>query len=100
MKITATELAAITKGRIEGDPKASVHTFAKIEEAGEGALTFLANPKYTHFLYNTGATIALVAEAFEAEHPLPPTLTLLRVENPYETLAQLMAMVNQSTALP
>lgn len=100
MKITAKELAAITNGRIEGDPQASVNTFAKIEEAGEGALTFLANPKYTHFLYTTGATIALVADSFTPDRQLPPTLTLLRVENPYETLASLMAMVESMTARP
>lgn len=94
MKISAQELAAITGGAIKGNPAASVSSFAKIEEATPGSLTFLANPKYTHHIYNTGATIALVAADFNPEHPLPEGLTLICVDNPYETLAKLMTMVS------
>lgn len=88
----------MTGGRVQGDPDAEVCEFAKIEEAGHGALTFLANPKYTPWLYTTHATVALVSEAFEPEHQLPSTLTLVRVEDPYKTLARLMSLVQQQTA--
>ena len=100
MKITAKDLASLTGGTVEGNPEAVVHTFAKIEEAQEGALTFLANPKYTPCLYETGATIALVADTFVAEKPLPAALTLLRVKDPYETLARLMSMVSSAMERP
>lgn len=100
MKITAQELAAITGGTVQGNPQAAVTTFAKIEEATPGSLTFLANPKYTHFLYDTRATIALVADDFAPEHELPESLTLLRVKDPYETLAHLMTLVQASNQQP
>lgn len=100
MNITAKELAGLTGGFVQGDPDASVSTFAKIEEAEAGALTFLANPKYTHYLYSTHASVAIVAEDFEPEKPLPEGLTLLRVKDPYESLAQLMSMVQSAMPQP
>lgn len=100
MKITAEELALLVKGEVKGNPKASVSTFSKIEEAGPGSLTFLANPKYTHYIYTTGASIALVGKDFTPEKELPESLTLLIVDNPYETLARLMTLVKQQQSRP
>lgn len=100
MKITAKELAGLTGGYVQGDPDATVHTFAKIEEAETGTLTFLANPKYTHYIYSTRATVAIVAEDFMPERELPAGLTLLCVKDPYESLARLMAMVQASAPRP
>lgn len=94
MKISAKELAEITGGTVEGNPEATVSTFSKIEEATSESLTFLANPKYTHHIYSTRAGIALVKSDFQAEHPLPEGLTLVRVDDPYVTLAHLMSYVN------
>lgn len=93
MEISAQELALITGGTVDGDSAAVVSSFAKIEDAAPGALTFLANPKYTHYLYSTKASIALVNNRFKAEQPLPPQLTLVRVSDPYATLAHLLAYV-------
>lgn len=90
MEISAKELAGIVGGIVEGNPDTRVSAFSKIEEATHASLTFLANPKYTHFLYDTKAGIALVSNDFVAEHPLPDTLTLVRVADPYATLATLM----------
>lgn len=90
MEISAIELASIIGGSIEGNPSAKVSKFAKIEEADSDSLTFLANPKYTHFLYETNAGIALVSNDFTPEKSLPETLTLVRVADPYATLATLM----------
>lgn len=75
-------------GAVEGNPDAAVSTFAKIEEAGPGAITFLANPKYTHFIYTTGASVVLVSRDFAPEQPVKATL--VRVDNPYETLSRLL----------
>lgn len=92
MKFTASQIAAATGGHIEGNEHAAVGSFAKIEEAHEGDITFLANPKYTHHIYTTGASIVLVSNDFVAEYPV--TATLIRVPDPYATLSQLMQMVD------
>ncbi len=92
MKLTTEQLAALVHGTIEGDAKAYITNYSKIEEATEGCLTFLANPKYTHFIYTTKATAVLVRKDFEAEQPI--TTTLIRVDDPYETLAFLLNMVS------
>ena len=60
MEFTAKQIAQFVQGVIEGDENASVTTFTKIEEGVLGAISFLANPKYTHYLYETkssGSTI-------------------------------------------
>lgn len=93
MNISAQDLAAIVGGVVEGDPTVQVSSFSKIEEATKSSLTFLANPKYTHYIYETKAGIALVKEDFMPEHELPSHLTLIRVADPYVTLARLMSYV-------
>lgn len=100
MEISAKELAALIGGQIEGDPDVKVCTFSKIEEARPGSLTFLANPKYTHYIYDTNAGIVLVKDDFKAEFPLPKHVTLLRVPDPYATLASLMAYVENLKPVP
>ncbi len=81
-------------GTVQGNPDTAVSTFAKIEEAGPDALTFLANPKYTHYIYETHAGIVLVSNDFAPEHPV--SATLIRVADPYETLSRLMELVAQA----
>ena len=100
MEITAKDLAALVSGRIEGSEDAKVHAFSKIEDAQPGTLTFLANPKYTHYIYSTRASIVLVSEDFQAEEPLPQTVTLIRVADPYATLARLMEYVESLKPKP
>ncbi len=92
MEFTAGQIAAAVGGAVEGDENICVSTFAKIEEAGKNALTFLANPKYTHHIYTTDAGVVLVRRDFVAEHPVHATL--IRVDDPYATLSQLMQMVD------
>ena len=65
MEYTASQIADILDGSIVGDKDARVSTLAKIEEATEGSLAFLANPKYTRFVYSTKASITLVCECFQ-----------------------------------
>lgn len=93
MELSANELAALTGGVVEGDGSVKVSTFAKIEEGIPGALSFLANPKYTHYIYDTDSSIVLVRRDFVAEHPVKATL--IRVDDPYATVAHLLEMVEQ-----
>ncbi len=78
---------------MEGNPEAKVSTFAKIEEGKEGALSFLANPKYAHHLYDTQSTIVLVNEDMQLEREVKPTL--IRVKNAYEAVAHLLQIYEQ-----
>jgi UDP-3-O-[3-hydroxymyristoyl] glucosamine N-acyltransferase len=90
MEFTAKQIAELIQGRIEGDENATVNTFAKIEEGKKGAISFLSNPKYTHFVYNTESTIVLIDENVELEQPTKATL--IRVKNAYECVAKLLQM--------
>ena len=90
MEFTAKQIAEFVEGRVEGNENASVNTFAKIEEGREGALSFLSNPKYTHYLYDTKSTIVLINEDVELEKAVSPTL--IRVKNAYESVARLLQL--------
>ena len=96
MEITVQQLAAMVQGTVEGDGSIVINNYAKIEEATAGCLTFLANPKYTHYIYSTQASAVLVRKDFVPEHPL--AAALIRVEDPYATLAQLLNFVNSQMA--
>ncbi len=88
MEFTAQQIAQFVEGKIEGDENATVNTFAKIEEGKEGAISFLSNPKYTHYIYDTKSSVVLVDESVVLEHPV--STTLIRVKNAYECVAKLL----------
>lgn len=90
MEFTAKQIADFIGGRVEGNEQTTIHTFAKIEEGKEGAITFLSNPKYTHYIYDTKASIVLINDDVELEKPV--SATLIRVPNAYECVAKLMQM--------
>ena len=90
MEFTAKQIAGFIQGKVEGDENATVHTFCKIEEGRPGAISFLSNPKYTHYLYNTEASIVLINDDLVLEEPV--NATLIRVENAYECVAKLLQM--------
>ena len=94
MEFSALQIAGFLRGTIEGDPNVLVSSFSKIEEGKPGTLSFLSNPKYNQYIYDTEASIVLVNNSFEAEKPLKATL--IRVENAYESLALLLNLVEQS----
>ena len=75
---------------MEGNEQTAVHDFAKIEEGKEGSITFLSNPKYTQYIYDTKASIVLVNEDLQLEHPV--AATLIRVKNAYDCVAKLLQM--------
>ena len=92
MEISALHLAALVIGKIDGDPNININTFSKIEEAKAGSLTFIANPKYAHYIHSTEASVVLVKSDFQTEGPVKPTL--VKVDDPYTVLATLLNMVS------
>ncbi len=94
MEFTAKQIAAYLQGEIVGDENATVHTFAKIEEGIKGALSFLSNPKYEPYLYQTASSIVLVNRDFVPEQEVKATL--IKVDNAYESLARLLTLYEQS----
>lgn len=90
MEFTAKQIAAYIGGEIVGDENATVSTFAKIEEGVKGALSFLSNPKYAPYIYDTQSSIVLVNNDFVPERPVQTTL--IKTANAYESLAKLMAL--------
>ncbi len=94
MEFTATTIAGFLKGEIEGNPDIKVNTIARIEEGHPGALSFLSNPKYEHYIYTTASSIVLVNKSFVASSEI--SATLIRVENAYEAFASLLNLVDQA----
>ena len=90
MEFTAKQIADFIGGRVEGNEDARVNTFAKIEEGKEGAITFLSNPKYTPYVYETKASIVLINDDVQLDKPV--NATLIRVKNAYECVAKLLQM--------
>lgn len=90
MVFTAQQIASFVGGEVEGNPNASVTTFAKIEEGVPGALSFLANPQYEQYIYNTKSSVVLVNKDFQLKSPVETTL--VRVDNAYESVAKLLTL--------
>lgn len=94
MEFTAGAVAQMLNGTVEGDPGTILNTIAKIEEGHEGALSFLSNPKYEPFIYTTGSSAVLVKTDFKPARQVKATL--IRVADPYQAVAQLLAMYEQA----
>jgi UDP-3-O-[3-hydroxymyristoyl] glucosamine N-acyltransferase len=94
MEFTAATIAGFLKGEVEGDPEATVNTIAKIEEGHKGALSFLSNPKYEHYIYTTGSSVVLVNKTFIPTGKIDATL--IKVDNAYEAFASLLRLVDQA----
>ena len=93
MKFTAQQIAGILEGDIIGNPDVEVSKLSKIEEGTKGSLTFLANPKYTSYIYSTKASITIVNKTFEPEHDI--STTLIKVEDAYKSFSKLLEYYNQ-----
>ncbi len=93
ISFSAQQIATVLNGTVEGDPSVEISNFSKIEEGKPGTITFLANPKYTHYIYTTNASIVLVNNDFVAEKPV--NATLIRCANAYAALAILLDMVEK-----
>lgn len=90
MVFTAQQIAGYTGGTVEGDPNVTIGTFAKIEEGVEGALSFLANPQYEDYIYETKSSVVLVNKDFQPSREVKATL--VRVDNAYESVAKLLQL--------
>ena len=88
MELTAKQLAEVLHGTVEGNPDAKVTSFAKIEHGKPGQLCFYANPKYEHYVYTSRASVLLVNADITPKEPVTPTM--VRVENAYNALAELL----------
>lgn len=94
MEFTAATIAGFLKGEIIGNPDVVVSTVAKIEEGHEGALSFLANPKYEHYLYTTHSSVVLVNRSLVPSSEVKATM--IRVDNAYEAFASLLQLVDKA----
>lgn len=88
MTFNAAQIAAIINGKVEGDNNAAVSSFGKIEEATAGQLSFLANPKYEDYIYDTKASIIIINESLVLKQVVSPTL--IRVPDAYTAFAALL----------
>jgi UDP-3-O-[3-hydroxymyristoyl] glucosamine N-acyltransferase len=93
MKFTAKQISDILQGEIVGNPNEEVYKLSKIEEGQKGSLTFLSNPKYTHFLYTTNASVAIVNNTFIPEKEI--STTLIKVSDSYKAFSTLLEFYNQ-----
>ncbi|MDE6207822.1 MAG: UDP-3-O-(3-hydroxymyristoyl)glucosamine N-acyltransferase [Muribaculaceae bacterium] len=93
MQFTAQIIAQHLGGIVEGNAEVTVSDFSKIDEGRPGTITFLSNPQYTRYIYDTQASIVIVRKDFVAEQPV--AATLIRVENPYVALSSLLSLVSQ-----
>jgi UDP-3-O-[3-hydroxymyristoyl] glucosamine N-acyltransferase len=93
MEFTAQQIAGVLNGQIEGDANVKITKLSKIEEGVPGSISFLANPAYTHHIYNTQASLVIVNKDFVATAPI--TSTLIRVESAAAAFAKLLEMYNQ-----
>jgi len=94
MNFTAAVIAEFLKGSVEGDPNASVSDISKIEEGRPGTLSFLANPKYEKYIYETQSSIVIVNVDFKPQKKI--NSTLVRVKNAYESFAALLRLYEES----
>lgn len=92
MKFTAKQIAGILNGTIEGNPDVEVHQLSKIEEGAEGSLSFLANKKYDHFIYETTASVVIINNDFKLDKKVQPTL--IRVADAYTSFSKLLEYYN------
>ncbi len=93
MIFTARQIAGILNGTVDGNPDAQVSTVSKIEEGAPGSLSFLANPKYTDYIYTTKASAVIVGKDFEPQQTL--STTLIRVDDAYQSFAKLLEYYNK-----
>jgi len=95
MEFSAVQIAQLLDGIVEGNEQAMVSNLSKIEEGIAGTLSFLANPKYTNFIYETDASIVIVNKSLVLEKPIKNGCTLIRVDDSYASFAKLLEMYNQ-----
>ena len=92
MNFTAGQIADQLNGTVVGNRDVDINTLSKIEEGKKGSLTFLANPKYTEYIYSTDASATIVANDFEPTEKI--TTTLIKVKDPYSSFTTILELFN------
>ena len=85
MAVRLAELAARFGCELRGDPDTRIERVASLEEAGAGALSFLANPRYAKHLAATRAAAVVLDAPSAAACPVPALIA----RNPYATYARI-----------
>lgn len=98
MQFSARQIADFLKGEVVGDENVMVSDFSKIEQGRKGTLSFLSNPKYTPYIYQTEASVVLVNADFKPEQPV--NATLIKVEDSYKALGMLLSLVEMNMPKP
>jgi UDP-3-O-[3-hydroxymyristoyl] glucosamine N-acyltransferase len=80
LRLSATKIAEVVNGTVEGNPDVEVSTVSKIEDATSSSLCFLSNTKYGHYLKTTSAGIVLLDDSITT---VPEGLTVIRCSHPY-----------------
>ena len=93
MNFTAGHIADQINGTVVGDRDIDIFNISKIEEGSKGSLTFLANPKYTEFIYTTKASAAIVSSDFEPTERIE--LTLIKVKDPYSSFTTILELFDK-----
>ncbi|WP_196888628.1 UDP-3-O-(3-hydroxymyristoyl)glucosamine N-acyltransferase [Aureivirga sp. CE67] len=93
MKFKASQIAEVLEGKVVGNPDAEVSKLSKIEEGEKGSLSFLSNPKYIPYIYNTKATVVIVNKAFEPEKEV--SCTMIKVDDAYKAFSKILAFYNE-----
>ena len=89
-----SEVAKHLNGTLIGPGNIVINGPAKIEEAGEGDITFISNPKYKHFLDTTKASAVVVdkdTDSIELPH--------IKVENAYMGFLLLLKLFDPQRGL-
>ena len=92
MNFTAGQIADQLDGTVIGNRDVDINALSKIEEARKGSLTFLANPKYTEYIYSTDASATIVSNDFEPTEKI--TTTLIKVQDPYYSFTTILELFN------
>ena len=97
MKFTVDQIAQLIQGTIDGNGSANITAFNKIEEGQEGSISFLANPKYESFLYQSKATAIIIADDLVLKQK--PLTTLIKVKDPYTAFTILLQKYQEFTSI-
>lgn len=99
MEFSASQIAELLNGIVEGDSQIKVNKLSKIEEGELNSISFLANPIYQEYIYDTDASIVIVNKDFVLERPVKETCTLIRVDNAYECFTKVLEAYSQAKTI-
>ncbi len=95
LSVSVKQIAELLNAEVEGNIDIQINNICKIEEGVPNAITFLANPQYEHYIYETRASAVIVSKTFQPQKELKYKPTLIRVDQPYQAFAQLLQFYQQ-----